>query len=245
MVVVSHGVPAIRFEGRRAASGIAGLALNPLLLTVDRCFTPAEACGYLRVTSPRAAQAASFSFSAASDWPSRSSASGALPVVVFGGHAEEGFGRVAIALALEEAFAEPVLRIGDQRIVRIFLREVAHGLFGQRIVLALHVADAEVEFVVRRGRRAAMCVSAARLRPAAARPAAAARRRARAGWCSPRSSGSPAPRPPGAPTGGFVRDRQLAAAERARCAGRVRILAGIEGIAAAAAWRRRLPPAPE
>src|SRR3954468_16440844 len=40
--------------------------------------TPAEARGYLRMTSPKAAQAASFSFSAASDWPSRSSASGAL-----------------------------------------------------------------------------------------------------------------------------------------------------------------------
>ena len=37
----------------------------------------------------------------------------------------------------------------------------------------------------------------------------------------------------------FIGDRQLAAAERARRAGRVRILAGIEGIAAAAAGRRR------
>jgi hypothetical protein len=41
--------------------------------------TPDEARGYFRVTSPKAAQAASFSFSAASDCPSRSSASGALP----------------------------------------------------------------------------------------------------------------------------------------------------------------------
>src|SRR5207302_6394943 len=40
--------------------------------------TPADARGYLRPTSPKAAQAASFSFNAASDWPSRSSASGAL-----------------------------------------------------------------------------------------------------------------------------------------------------------------------
>src|SRR5258705_4175394 len=42
------------------------------------CFTPTEARGYFRVTSPSAAQAASFSFSAASDWPRRSSASGAF-----------------------------------------------------------------------------------------------------------------------------------------------------------------------
>ena len=41
----------------------------------------------------------------------------------------------------------------------------------------------------------------------------------------------------------LVRDRQLAAAERARRAGRVRILAGIEGIAAAAALPRH-PAAP-
>ena len=53
----------------------------------------------------------------------------------------------------------------------------------------------------------------------------------------------PAPRPPGAPTGAFGRHRELAAAERARRAGGIRILAGIEGIAAAPAWRRRQPAA--
>src|ERR1700754_5189524 len=37
--------------------------------------TPPEARGYFRITSPSAAQAASFSFSAASDWPSRIRAS--------------------------------------------------------------------------------------------------------------------------------------------------------------------------
>src|SRR6185437_16290487 len=40
--------------------------------------TPLEARGYFRVTSPKAAQAASFSFRAANDWPSRSKASGAF-----------------------------------------------------------------------------------------------------------------------------------------------------------------------
>src|SRR5207302_4682172 len=42
------------------------------------CFTFALALGYLRVISPSVAQAASFSFNAASDWPSRNSESGAL-----------------------------------------------------------------------------------------------------------------------------------------------------------------------
>src|SRR5262249_22786384 len=42
------------------------------------CFTPADARGNLRRTSPSDAQAASFSPSAARDCPSRSSASGAL-----------------------------------------------------------------------------------------------------------------------------------------------------------------------
>src|SRR5260370_41962136 len=70
-----------------------------------------------------------------------------------GGHAEEGFGGIAVLLALEIAFAEPILRIRNQRIAWIFLHEVLHGLFGQRVVLALHVADAEVELVLRRRRR--------------------------------------------------------------------------------------------
>src|SRR5215510_16264806 len=42
------------------------------------CFTLGEARGYLRPTSTKVAQAASFSLSAASDCPRRTSASGAL-----------------------------------------------------------------------------------------------------------------------------------------------------------------------
>src|SRR6202011_3970902 len=60
---------------------------------------------------------------------------------------------IAVLLALEIAFAEPILRIRNQRIAWIFLHEVLHGLFGQRVILALHVADAEVELVLRRRRR--------------------------------------------------------------------------------------------
>ena len=55
---------------------ILALAILPLL-------TPVEARGYLRATSPKAAQAASFSFSAASDWPRRNKASGALADVSY------------------------------------------------------------------------------------------------------------------------------------------------------------------
>jgi Mn-containing catalase len=69
-------------------------------------------------------------------------------LVELGGHVEECLGGVPILLALEVAFAKPVLRIRDQGIARIFLRKILHRLFGQRIVLALHVADAEIEFVL-------------------------------------------------------------------------------------------------
>ena len=47
------------------------------------CFTLIDACGYLRKTSPSEAQAASFSPKAASDSPSRISASGARALVSY------------------------------------------------------------------------------------------------------------------------------------------------------------------
>ncbi len=68
--------PAIQVRGRLSREN--ALALVPLLLAVDGLFDAAEARGYFRNTSPSAAQAASFSFSAASDCPSRRSASGAF-----------------------------------------------------------------------------------------------------------------------------------------------------------------------
>src|SRR3984957_4343584 len=91
MIVVGHGIrhrraisPTFYAEIRRITMrrAAAGLRLEPLARFCSRspaALTPLEARGYFRVTSPKAAQAASFSFRAASDWPSRSSASGALP----------------------------------------------------------------------------------------------------------------------------------------------------------------------
>src|SRR6202012_2116034 len=75
-------------------------------------------------------------------------------LLVFAGDVEEDFRRVAILLTLEITLAKPVLGIADQRIGRIFHGEVLHGLLGERVILALHVADAEVIFVAWRvGRR--------------------------------------------------------------------------------------------
>src|SRR5262249_44372437 len=131
---------------------------------------------------------------------------------------------------------EPVFRIRDHRIVRIFLREILHGLFGQRIVLALHVADAEIEFVARRGRgRQRRQRGGGRLRRwhsgngRARADAAEVERLTRAAAA-------------GSADRGLVADRHLPAAKRLRRAGCVRILRGIERIAAAAVadWRCRL-----
>src|SRR5262249_50016249 len=148
-------------------------------------------------------------------------------LIVFGGHAEEGFGRVAILLALKVAFAEPVLRIRQQRVVRVFLREILHSLFGQRIVLALHVADAEVEFVARRRRGRERSERGGRARRR--RQGTARRGRAGVGEIE-RLAGSAAA---GSADRGLVVDRHLPAAERPRRTGGVRILRGIESIAAA------------
>ena len=56
--------------------------------------------------------------------------------------------KLTVLLALKQTLAEPILGLADHRVVREFLRETAHGLLGERIVAALHVADAEVEFVL-------------------------------------------------------------------------------------------------
>src|ERR1043165_8599152 len=87
------------------------------------CFTFAPARGYLRGISAKVAQAASRSFSAASDWPSRSSESGARGpdpqqrtgraprFVVLGRDLEKDLGGVTIALALKQRLAEPVVGV--------------------------------------------------------------------------------------------------------------------------------------
>src|SRR5579859_124235 len=163
-------------------------------------------------------------------------------LVVLAGDIEEDFGGVAILLALEVAFAEPVLGIAHQGIVRIFLRKILHRVFGERVVLALHVADAEIVFVARRvrGRRGDEATAGA---------VGIARRRGRRSTLLRRQAGldvgavGEVERRAGyAPVGHSARavglNRHSAAAQGLRGARRVRVLGGIEGIAATAARRR-------
>src|SRR5262245_52396615 len=52
---------------------------------------------------------------------------------------KERFGGLAEALALEQALAEPVVRLRDELVVRIFAQETAEIVFRQRIILAQQV----------------------------------------------------------------------------------------------------------
>src|SRR5207248_6409794 len=158
-------------------------------------------------------------------------------LVVFGGDTQKGLRRIAILLALEETLAEPVLRIREQRVARVFLREVLHGCFGERIILALHIADAEIELVARRlrGRRGGKGGAARAARRRWRQTALRIARSAGVGEIERVAR-------PAAARGADRRlslDRKLAAAECLRGAGGIRVLAGIEGIAAAPAWRPR------
>src|SRR5262249_23781503 len=80
---------------------------------------------------------------------------------VFGRDVEEGFRRVAEALALEHAFAEPIGGVAREPIVGIFAQEAVEGVFSERVVFAQHIAISEIVFVARglrgreRGERAA------------------------------------------------------------------------------------------
>src|SRR5215213_1316703 len=60
--------------------------------------------------------------------------------LVLGRHCEEGLGGLAIALALEQAFAQPVVRVGYQPVTWVLLQERAQALRGKRVILAQHVA---------------------------------------------------------------------------------------------------------
>src|SRR5262249_14250596 len=68
---------------------------------------------------------------------------------VFGRDVEEGFRRVAEAVALEHAFAEPIGGVAGEPIIGIFAQEATEGVFGERIVLAQHIAIREIVFVAR------------------------------------------------------------------------------------------------
>src|SRR5215475_2993308 len=62
---------------------------------------------------------------------------------------EKGFGGVAVALALEQTLAQPILRIGGEPVARIAAQEGAETLFGKRVVLAQNVTIGEVVGVLR------------------------------------------------------------------------------------------------
>src|SRR5262245_63790642 len=64
--------------------------------------------------------------------------------VVPGRHVEKGFGGIAVALPLEQALAQPILRIGREPVARIAAKETSETLFGERVVLAQDVAVGEV-----------------------------------------------------------------------------------------------------
>src|SRR5258708_517591 len=67
--------------------------------------------------------------------------------LVFGRDVEEGFRRVAEALALEHAFAEPIGGVADEPIIGISTQEAMEGVFSERVVLAQHIAVSEIVFV--------------------------------------------------------------------------------------------------
>src|SRR6266487_2189197 len=97
---------------------------------------------------------------------------------IFGRDGEEGFRGVAVALALEHAFAQPIGGIPDEPIVGIFAQEAAEGVFGE----GASVASAPLPAGPLRGG----CPGTAPF----------------GGPMLARSSGAPAARPAGAPIGG-------------------------------------------
>src|ERR1700722_18272833 len=70
--------------------------------------------------------------------------------VVFCRHGEEGFGGIAIALAVKQGFPHPELRLGRQTIARILAQERSKFIRGGTIVLVLQVAVSEIELVLGR-----------------------------------------------------------------------------------------------
>ena len=180
-----------RQQSKRDKAGDA-LTLNPLLLTLDRRLMPAEACGYFRVTSPNAAQAASLPSARPAIGRAATRRRGPLPTYRIWLSRRERI-RPRHGNADAGRNSRPAkLRIRHQRDRSDISWRSCAGFFRQRIVLALHIADTEIELVLRRCRR----------RQGGQRPGAVgiARRRWRqrpAGLPAPpvlaRSSGSPAP----------------------------------------------------
>jgi len=116
------------------------------------------------------------------------------------------------------------------------LHEVAHGLFGQRIVLALHIADAEVELVPRRCRRRQGGQRGACARVSNRRWRQSSRRVTRTGVRQIERVARAAS--PGSADRRACGNRKLTAAEGLRHPRSIRVLAGIEGVATAPALGR-------
>src|SRR5215216_749383 len=64
---------------------------------------------------------------------------------------EEGFGGLTVALALKQAFAEPIIRFGHHPVARMLAQEAAEALLGNRIILAHQIIIGEVVFLLGRG----------------------------------------------------------------------------------------------
>src|SRR5579871_5846428 len=167
-----------------------------------------------------------------------------------GGDGKERFRSIAVALALIQTLAEPVLRLRHQPVARIFLQEAAQSLVGQRIVLALDIAIAEVVLVARRiGRRQGCNLRACRrlLRRSTLRWIALLRRLSGSGCARGRVGVGEVERFACAAAARCTdvrreRRRRLAdnAAERAWRAGGVGVRRGVERIAATASAGRGL-----
>ena len=236
---VAFTEPRFDFGSRHWRHDVAGqcaLALNPLLLAVDGRFDAARGARiFPRHLAERGAGGLLLLQRRQRLSEPQQGIRGFRRFVEFGGHREKGFGGVAILLALEEALAQPVLRIrrsGDRS--DIFARSCAWSLRPAHSPCAAYSrcrdrtrpsasptaakwSSAPVALVLRGGGAASAGLRRVLReieRLACVAPAGRADRR-------------------------FGRDRELAAAERARRAGGIRILVGIEGIATAPAWRRR------
>src|SRR5579862_3862087 len=162
--------------------------------------------------------------------------------VILRRHGEKGFRGIAIALALEQGFAHPELRLGRQAIARILAQERRELVRGGTIILVLQVTVSEIEFVLgriarRQGRlhgAGAARIDRWRRRQCPARRAAAGQIERRAGLARTASGG----RHIGNRRRWF--GRRGAGAERTRRAGRSRIERRIERIAATtSSWRGR------
>src|SRR6185503_6095846 len=172
--------------------------------------------------------------------------------LIFGRDVEESFGRVAVALTLEQAFAQPIGGVPGHAVAGISAQEAAKALLGECIVLAQHVAIGEVVLVTRglrgrqRGDHRAAGVGIAKR--GSGRTARRTHGRQVERSACPTSTGG-ADRLAGGIRGhrwqhGCRRHgcRTAGSVDRAQCvrrAGRIRILRRIKGIAAPAGRTRR------